>query len=102
MLDLDVRWQVLVRQILAFYLPPCRVFAFGSRVQGRARKFSDLDLAVDAGAALEHTTMAKLQQALCVSDLPIKVDVIDRRAVAANFASVIAADWELFWEKTES
>ena len=89
MLDLEEDQRVLVRSILAQHLPHAQVWAFGSRVQGRAWKFSDLDLAIDAGHVLDFRTMAMLKDAFQESRLPIKVDVLDLRTVSPEFRKLI-------------
>ena len=44
MINLDEPQLTMVKAILRAYVPDRRVAAFGSRVQGTAKEFSDLDL----------------------------------------------------------
>lgn len=81
MLDLHPDHRAEVRRILAEQVPGAKAWAFGSRVKGTARRFSDLDLAIDAGAELDLATLAGLRHAFQESDLPIIVDLLDLRAV---------------------
>ena len=81
MLDLHPDHRAEVRRILAEQVPGAKAWAFGSRVKGTARPFSDLDLAIDAGAELDLATLAGLRHAFQESDLPISVDLLDLRAV---------------------
>ncbi|MBK6626307.1 MAG: nucleotidyltransferase domain-containing protein [Flavobacteriales bacterium] len=81
MLDLHPDHRAEVRRILAEQVPGAKAWAFGSRVKGTARPFSDLDLAIDAGAELDLATLAELRHAFQESDLPISVDLLDLRAV---------------------
>ena len=37
-------------EIVSKYLPNCRIYLFGSRAKGTARKNSDFDIAVDCGS----------------------------------------------------
>jgi len=77
-LDLRPEHQRLVLDILAANLPPAaRVWGFGSRATGRARRFSDLDLAVDAKRRLTLDETAALAEAFDDSDLPYAVDIVD-------------------------
>lgn len=71
--------------MLKRHVPGASVWAFGSRVKGTAHKFSDLDIAIDAGRPLGLATLALLEQDLADSDLPIKVDVVDLAAVSPAF-----------------
>ena len=82
----------LVRDILAEHLPPeARVWVFGSRATGRAWRYSDLDLAIDAGRRLTLDETAILREAFSESDLPYRVDVVDWQSVDEHFRGIIAA-----------
>ncbi len=66
----------LVLHILDIHLPRgAKVWLFGSRATGRARRYSDLDLAIDAGRRLSLDELAELAEAFSDSDLPYKVDL---------------------------
>ncbi len=91
MLDLEPRYLAMLLPILEKHLPGARVWAFGSRVKGTAKKFSDLDLAIETGAPLDLRTLALLDQDLSDSDLPIKVDVLDLAGITPAFRKVVEA-----------
>jgi len=63
--------------LLDRYVPEAEVWAFGSRVQGNARPFSDLDLAIIQEAPIDAHTKAELRYQLSESSLPIKVDLVE-------------------------
>ena len=85
-LDVAPQWYALVQDILRRHAPrPCRVVAFGSRVKGRARRFSDLDLAFDAGRPLTVADTAPLEEAFDESDLPWRVDIVDLATCSETF-----------------
>ncbi len=60
----------LVRDILQNYIPNYEVWAFGSRVNGRAKLFSDLDVAIITQNPLSFKLNAELSDAFSESDLP--------------------------------
>jgi predicted nucleotidyltransferase len=94
-LSLDVRPEDLatVRSILQRTLgSDARAWAFESRAKGRARRGSDLDLAIDAGRTLGLHDMAVLNTAFDDSDPPYAVDVVDWRSIDASFAAIIERD----------
>lgn len=91
MLDLEPRHLGLLLPILGKHVPGARVWAFGSRVKGTAKQFSDLDIAIDAGGPLGMAALALLEQDLADSDLPIKVDVVDLAAVTPAFRAMVEA-----------
>jgi type I restriction enzyme S subunit len=89
MLDLPDDQLDLVRTILAEHVPHAKVWAFGSRVLGTARKFSDLDLAIEAQEELSISTLGDLRYAFEESDLPISVDFLDMRSVRPAFRAIV-------------
>jgi type I restriction enzyme S subunit len=79
----------IVRDVLGAHVPAGRAFAFGSRVRGTAKRFSDLDLVVDAAGPLDLDRLGALRAAFSDSDLPIKVDIVDWSGLGATFRSLI-------------
>lgn len=78
-----------VRAILSRRVPDREVRAFGSRVEGPAKKFSDLDLAVMGDTPLPSSVLADLEEDFRESDLPFKVDVVDWAATKDHFRRII-------------
>ena len=89
-LDISEAELGIVREKHARVVPGRRVWAFGSRVTGRAKKFSDLDLAVLGDAPLPLGTMGALAEAFSESVLPWKVDVVDWATASERFRGVVA------------
>jgi predicted nucleotidyltransferase len=79
----------LVGAILRRHVPQRMVWAFGSRVSGRARKFSDLDLAILGRDPAPLLIMADLADAFSESDLPYKVDLVDWATTSEPFRRII-------------
>jgi len=91
--DVPAGHRRLVLSILAAHLPPgSAAWVFGSRATGRARPFSDLDLAIDAGRRLTLDELATLSEAFSESDLPYKVDVVDWQGIDERFRQMIMAE----------
>ncbi len=83
----------IVKAILAEYLPrEAKIWAFGSRSTGRVKPYSDLDLLIDAGRRLTLSESAELSEAFAESDLPWKVDFIDRHGTEDYFLRRIEPD----------
>lgn len=89
-LELSPTQLEIVHGILARVIPDREVWVFGSRVQGRAKPFSDLDLVVMGEQPLSLSTSAELADAFEQSDLPIKVDVVDWATTGEAFRKIIA------------
>lgn len=77
MIDLREGHLKLLREMLLRRLPGLDVRAFGSRVTGRSKPHSDLDLVVMTDAPLGAVTLAELRADLDESDLPFRVDVVE-------------------------
>jgi uncharacterized protein len=77
MLDLIPDQLALIRGLLARHVPDRQVRAFGSRVKGRARRWSDLDLVAMGREALPDLALAHLPADLEDSDLPFRVDLLE-------------------------
>ena len=89
-IDLPAEQRGLVWQILRSNLPAtAKVWVFGSRATGRARRYSDLDLAIDAGRPLTLDETASLADAFSESDLVYRVDVVDWRTIDDRFRQII-------------
>ena len=90
----------IIEQILNQYLPVhSKVWVFGSRTTDQIKKFSDLDLVIDAhGAPLSLATLADITHAFDESDLPYKVDIIDWNTVNESFKKLIENQRILLWE----
>lgn len=89
MIDLDQRDKAELLQILQLYLPEIEVRAFGSRVNGRSGKFSDLDLVLMTTEPLLISTKIALEDALSDSNLPFTVDIVDWFSTDEKFRKII-------------
>lgn len=91
-INLDIRPDhlAIVRQILQRHIPHYEVLAFGSRVRGNAKPYSDLDLVVmTAKQPLTLAEHADLADAFSESDLPWKVDLADWCLIDDEFKEII-------------
>ena len=79
----------VVRSILQSRIPDRPVWAFGSRTKGKARRRSDLDLAVGGNEPLSLRTRSELAEDFDQSDLPYRVDVVDLATITPEFRSNI-------------
>lgn len=76
--------------ILKNCVPNSEVWAFGSRVKGKAKTYSDLDLAIITQQPLSISEMAIIKEAFDESNLPIRVDVVDWAVTDEIFQKIIA------------
>jgi type I restriction enzyme S subunit len=92
-IDLSQSDATIVRDILRAHLPPgTRAWVFGSRATASARRYSDLDLALETEKPLSLDVLSDVREALSESDLPYRVDVIDLRTIDPAFRALIEPD----------
>ncbi len=85
----------IISGILAAHVPGVEARAFGSRVSGSPKDYSDLDLALVGAAKLESSVIANLREAFEESDIPFRVDILDWHAISKEFQKVILAKYEV-------
>ena len=102
MIDLAESHLATIRRIMREYAPGCEVRAFGSRVTGGARPYSDLDLAIVGDAPLGLVSLGLIKEAFEESDLPIRVDVIDWHDTSESFRKVIESSCVPLAESTDT
>jgi predicted nucleotidyltransferase len=85
MLDISPEHLEIVKTILSDFVPGCEVRAFGSRCNGTAKKYSDLDLCLCSNEKLDWKLLANLKDALMESDLPFRIDLLDYHRVPEHF-----------------
>lgn len=96
MIDLEPCHLELVIRLLRERIPAgYEVRAYGSRVTGGARRFSDLDLAVVGQNPLDSKTLESLKDAFSESDLPILVDIRDWATVSPGFREMVGNRFEV-------
>ncbi len=95
MIDIAPEYLHEVKRLLGQHAPGVEVWAFGSRVSGRAKNHSDLDLVLINDEPLDWRTIEKLKDAFSESNLPFMVDVVDWHAMSAPFRKIIEEDCEI-------
>lgn len=96
MIHLDDHWLNIVRDYFRKHVPrDCQVWVFGSRVSGKHKKFSDLDIALIYDKPLSPQALLNLEEALDESALPIKVDVVEFYKASPEFQQIIKQHYEV-------
>ncbi|MGI4753002.1 MAG: nucleotidyltransferase domain-containing protein [Janthinobacterium lividum] len=93
MVQIEKQDLLILRSILKKY--PYKFYAYGSRVKGKAKKFSDLDLCIMDN--INYEVLFEIKEALDESDVSIHID-IKRWNIDMNedFRSLIKNDLVLF------
>jgi predicted nucleotidyltransferase len=88
-----------IREIVTHHLRPypnARAYIFGSRVDGTARPFSDVDLAILHDGDMSRYEFASLREALEESDILLEVDVVDLNETDADFRNRVLQGGKLW------
>ncbi len=92
-IQLEEKYRHLVVDLLKKHLPSdAMVWVFGSRANRKPKPFSDLDLAIDVGHPLPYSTLLDLKQDFEESELPYKVDLVDRHTLTPSFGERVDDD----------
>jgi len=68
-----------------------KVYVFGSRADGTAREFSDLDLAIDFnGQKMPTEIKYELKSFFEASYISMRVDIVDLNDISENFKKIIS------------
>lgn len=78
-----------------------RVYLFGSRATGNARRTSDVDVAVWPLAELPVGTLALIREALEESSISYTVDLVDLRDTDAAFRARVLSEG-IAWHEPEN
>ncbi|MCX6132093.1 MAG: nucleotidyltransferase domain-containing protein [Proteobacteria bacterium] len=68
-----------------------KVYMFGSRARGTHRKYSDIDILVESTDDLARV-ISQLSEKLETGNFPYKVDIVDKKYMAAAYLSSVHAD----------
>ena len=88
MLQIETRHLEIINSILSKY--PYQFYAYGSRVKGKSKKYSDLDLCYRE--EIPWNVLSHIQEDFEESDLPFKVDLIFWGWMDPNFQELIKGD----------
>ena len=79
-----------IKRMLNEQLPHAKAWIFGSRVSGKPhRPQADVDILIDNKNPLSIEESARIRTAFSESDLPMRVDFIDRNKASAEFLHVV-------------
>jgi uncharacterized protein len=100
MIELDQQYLDEIKKVFIDQIPEYEVLVYGSRVKGNATPFSDLDIAVKGDRPLDANRLSHLVETFADSDLPIKVDIVDRATVSEPFRKIIDTHNEVLVKKS--
>jgi len=98
MIDVSNNQLLIIKAILKKHFPTCEVRAFGSRVNGKSKPYSDLDLVVIGLEKIDLKKMFQAEEAFEESVLPFRIDLLDWYAITNSFRKIIEQNCEVLQE----
>jgi uncharacterized protein len=86
------QYRDIVIPIILKYLPDVKILLFGSRARCDERGSSNIDIALDAGYAIDEDTMSHILTDMKESELPIAFNIVDFNTVSAKIQETILED----------
>lgn len=92
MLDLDPKYIDFIKETIWAEIPNVEIYIFGSRVQGNALEYSDVDIALKNEEKISIESILKLRIKFENSTFPYKVDIVDLKNLKDEFRGIIEKD----------
>lgn len=87
----------IISSILSIF-PKVQILVFGSRINGTAKKYSDLDLALKCDEEIKNSKLSTLEEIIDESQIPYKVQILDYSKLTDDFKKIVdknAIVWNL-------
>ena len=84
-------------RILNALFPGVKIYLYGSRARGTHREWSDIDLALDMGQAIERWQMGEARRIFTESSIMYKIELVDLNAISSEFKGTIEKDF-VVWQ----
>ncbi len=93
-IDLEDKYIKFIKDTIGAILPDAEIYIYGSRVQGKACNYSDVDIALQAPDKKEISfdKLLKIKSDFENSTFPYKVDIVDLQSLSEKFLSIIEKD----------
>ena len=88
MIDLEDRYIDFIKNTIMQHLKEYKLYIFGSRVKNRAKKYSDVDIAIDS-KELTPAIKSHLEFIFEDSTFPYEVDIVDLNKISDSFKNLI-------------
>ena len=90
MIYLEDKYVEFIKTTVLSVLPDVEIFIFGSRTQGKAQKYSDVDIALKGH--IQFNDLLKIRGIFENSTFPYKVDIVDLDSLKPDFFKIIEKD----------
>ena len=87
--NLKQEYKNLILKAIAYHFPEAKVIIFGSRARGTNRPGSDVDLAIDIGAPIKLSEMARTRVTLTNLPIALEMDIVDMHNIPDELKQII-------------
>ncbi len=94
---LDEKTKNKIVGIISVLIPEAKIYLFGSRARGNYKRYSDIDIALDAGKPLENVDVDEVKCMLNESNIHHLIDVLDFHSVNHAMQQAIMKE-KLVWK----
>lgn len=101
MINVTEQELTIILAVIEKYIPNCEVRAFGSRIKGKIKAYSDLDLAIVGQGKLDSNMIFDMKEVFQESELTFRVDLLDWYTVSPEFQKVIEAEYEVIFPRRD-
>ncbi len=91
-LNLENKYKEFIKTTIESILEDVEIFVYGSRVQRKAQKYSDVDIALKCREEIPIEKLIRLKAIFHDSTFPYKVDIVDIRGLDNKFLQIIEKD----------
>lgn len=95
--SLDIKTQNKIIDLISVLIPEAHIYLFGSRARGTNTKYSDIDLALDAGKVLCRASVDEVKSVLRETNIMYIIDVVDFHAISPLMKEQILRD-KVVWK----
>lgn len=81
-MSLNNKYKDTLIAIIYKYIPGCAIYLFGSRAIDKEYAGSDIDIALDAGKAIDYKKLVAIQLDFDESTIPMEMDLVDLHTVS--------------------
>lgn len=85
-------------RIITALIPQAKIYLFGSRARGSASKWSDIDIALDAGKTIPLTAIDEIISIFQATNIPYKIEVVDLQQVNEDMKKAIEKEG-ILWKQ---
>lgn len=87
--NIDQATKKKIIDLISVLIPDAKIYLFGSRARGDHSKWSDIDIALDAGKQLPREQVDEVQSVFQATNLMYKIQVADFHIVSPEMQSAI-------------